>query len=1369
MDTPSTEHPGHYIRHHVLPNGMTVTKAAKLLGVGRVALSNVLNGKASLSEAMAGRLAETFDADKEQLLRMQGVFDHAQGTVGRAKSRARVHIPALFQIRARQFEAWADMISTRDHLPALLRKLIVSTGTEMSRVDFNAFDNAQRHGWDGLVVADQATPWIPVGASGWEFGVNQDPKRKAESDYIARTEAVPETVRRDMTFVFVSPRTWPGKVKWVDDKRSDRKWRDVRAYDASDLEQWIETSIPAQVWLTELLNDDIQNVRSLERCWAEWANVCKPRLIDTLFSWAVQVFSPRLNQWLNASDADPLVVTADSREEALAGLYCLFAHTNAGCMEKVIVISSQELLSRVAVEQSDIVTVLDTEEAQRAVGVQSGRKTILITNRNLPRRSGDDDRNEIRFGLVPPDAFRTALEPMRLDGGKDQIERLVEEAGRSLTVLRRRLSQVPAIEVPPWASDKEATRRLIPFALVRAWTEDSEADMSAIATMAGVDDADVQVYFGDLLAMTPSPVWAVGNHRGVLSQVDIFYAVSQRVTRLDLEHFFTVADAVLGERDPSLDLPEEKRWAAAIYEKSRRHSSALQMGIAGTLVWLSVHGNSVFRHINGDLNGMVGAFVRNLLTPFNEEKWLSQKAFLMSYAEAAPDVFLDMLEEDLAQPNPTLLALMQPVSRGFGASPARTELLWALEGLAWNPGTLGRVVDVLGELAKIPLDDNWVNKPAESLAAIFRAWMPQTTAPIPKRIALLKRLTSRAPDVAWQLCVDQFSPHSKIGHYSHRPTWREDAIGHGEVATRGEVHKFANAAFDLAIEWEDPDANKLGDLLDCLAGLPEPMARSVWDAVDRWIDSDPDDWQKAELREKIRTSLLTKRGRAHRLDFATRDIARKTMLRLEPADLLAKHNWLFAKGYVEYSADELEDDELDFRARDKWVQSLRSAALHEIWSERGFDGIAELCRRAEVPGIVGWTFAQAPIKDADQRKIVHEVVKNKANVGEVERNLGLFLGGVLRGLRLDSRVALLQEYLDNMSNGKQPWEQCLRILIAAPFEPVTWNLVGELDGKKSRAYWSAVPGDVLFDIGSNDLEHVVGRLLDVDRPSTAFEAVKHEINKISSQVLIELLESIARGGTEDDRDNRIDSHAISDAFKTLTERADVTRYDLAMLEFAYAEVLSSHTEHGIRNLENVLATDSELFVQLLAFAFKRRDDGEDPPHLRAPNEGNEATLARLAYDVLSNMSRTPGSDDDGTIDDRALVTWCETTRELAKACARSEIAESMVGQLLGRCAPDPIDSIWPHSSVRDALEKIGTPLLLSHIALGHRNTRGATWRGKGGDQERDLAARYKGWARALDERHPMAARLLLDLAASYEHEAQTWDADGEVRQRLEGW
>lgn len=55
MKNPS--HPGSIVKHDCLePLGLTVTKAAEWLGVSRVALSELLNGRAGMSPEMALRL-----------------------------------------------------------------------------------------------------------------------------------------------------------------------------------------------------------------------------------------------------------------------------------------------------------------------------------------------------------------------------------------------------------------------------------------------------------------------------------------------------------------------------------------------------------------------------------------------------------------------------------------------------------------------------------------------------------------------------------------------------------------------------------------------------------------------------------------------------------------------------------------------------------------------------------------------------------------------------------------------------------------------------------------------------------------------------------------------------------------------------------------------------------------------------------------------------------------------------------------------------------------------------------------------------------------------------------------------------------------
>ena len=73
MKTPP--HPGRIVRRECLePLGLTVTAAAKGLGVTRKALSELLNGKSGISPEMAIRLAKAFGSRAEVWLGIQ--MDH---------------------------------------------------------------------------------------------------------------------------------------------------------------------------------------------------------------------------------------------------------------------------------------------------------------------------------------------------------------------------------------------------------------------------------------------------------------------------------------------------------------------------------------------------------------------------------------------------------------------------------------------------------------------------------------------------------------------------------------------------------------------------------------------------------------------------------------------------------------------------------------------------------------------------------------------------------------------------------------------------------------------------------------------------------------------------------------------------------------------------------------------------------------------------------------------------------------------------------------------------------------------------------------------------------------------------------------------
>jgi len=76
--------PGEVLRQLCLePLNLTVTDAARPLGVSRKALSSILNGRAGISPEMAVRLSMAFNTSAESWLNQQLQYDlwHAEKTV----------------------------------------------------------------------------------------------------------------------------------------------------------------------------------------------------------------------------------------------------------------------------------------------------------------------------------------------------------------------------------------------------------------------------------------------------------------------------------------------------------------------------------------------------------------------------------------------------------------------------------------------------------------------------------------------------------------------------------------------------------------------------------------------------------------------------------------------------------------------------------------------------------------------------------------------------------------------------------------------------------------------------------------------------------------------------------------------------------------------------------------------------------------------------------------------------------------------------------------------------------------------------------------------------------------------------------------
>lgn len=1331
--------------------GASISEAARRLKVARPGLSNLVAGKARVTKAMATKLAQEFGLDGEALMRDQGRVDAA--TVRRASDAAcAARADAVWQQNAADYHditstdiaRWAETSRARAVLPALVRRLVYAVAPDARTVDFPGHDAGQRPGWDGRVDAPRPSPWVPEEVSGWELSVSGDLQGKPNADITERRKLT-AAERESTVFVFVTARNWPGKDAWASKQRDVGDWRDVRAFDATDLAQWLDQSAPTQAWFAHELNRSIEGVRSLEEIARAWTDATKPPLSMKLFDPAMEAHRTRLHDWLAAPNERPFVVVADSVDEATAFLSVALKEPDGSvgaAASAACTLSSADALRRLAAAAPQAVLITENPETERAAAALFRTHRVIIAR----ARTTVEQDPDIALEPVADDSFDAALEDMGIE--RDEWPRWRAEAGNSPTILRRRLALSPELRRPAWAQQPDLLRKLVPIFFAGAWKRDVAGDVGCIELMANKKIADVERDVAELTALADAPVWALGSYRGLVSRKDALFAIADAITPEDLYEFLKLAELVFSLDDPQFDLPVDERWRASILGKHPEVSGALRQAVAELLVLLALYGDQLLDARLGNVATRIEMLVGRVLKGANARGWLSRQGDLQLLAEAAPDAFLSAVETDLRSADPQLLAMLRPVGSAPFDGPDRTGLLWALEITAWRRDNFVRVFDALARLSEVRIDDNWSNKPENSLYSLVRYWWPQTAAPIADRIRKVEAFAKTRSPAAWRLLMRQLSNHDHASANAH-PRWRNDAAGREARPMHDDQFAMQRKALDLLLAWPTYTTDQLGELFELFADLPDEDRGTIVDRAEAWLAEGPSDHDRSELAERLRRFVLRHQRRG--ADKTSTKRVTAFAAKLVPENLVMRHRWLFADYYVPESNGEIEDEKFDFDARDRRITDAREQAVRELYAADGLSGVVALLRSGNAPGAVGHAL-YAVIDPADHARIIDELLA-WPDPGMAQAIDSCLLSFVHRSDDAARDVLFADASRSN--------EHVLRLFMGAPFQRSTWEAIERARPAVSLDYWKRIALQP-WHLAPADVTYMIDRALAAGRPLATFQAVGMLSKKIDASDLTRVLRAIPTAGAEEAGIVRIDPWHIGEALAAVAVDDAMPLAERASLEFLFFDALR-HDQHGIPALEQLIADDPNEFVQLVTMVFKRDDGTSDPPD--ETSDEQRRALTTKVWGVLEHLRRIPGTRTDGSIDTSALLAWIIAVRDGCAAAGRQASGDRRIGNVLGK-APAGKDGHWPHPAVRDALDAIGTEEVNSGFHTGKFNSRGVHWRAPGGVQERDLAKKFRDDAEAIRLDHPFTARCLLELAADYDHQGRWHDTDEAVRKRL---
>ncbi len=924
------------------------------------------------------------------------------------------------------------------------------------------------------------------------------------------------------------------------------------------------------------------------------------------------------------------------------------------------------------------------------------------------------------------------------DAGTITQENLPEDLKKAFT--QPAFASIPAeltvIQPEPGKTDWSLHQHATDLALaniIGAWNEKNKADISILNTMTTESYSTWVLKAREVLQLLGSPFSLRNGLWEITERTSLWNALGSRIFDQHLDTFKKSAVAVLTERDPSFELPSEERYAASIHGKVLTHSSALRKGIAEGLALLGNIPGALINCSRGKAEATAVLAIREIFANADWVLWGSLNSLHPVLAEAAPDEFLDAVENALRLSSCPFDELFFQEGNGITGGNYLSGLLWALEGLAWDEKYLVRVCVVLGELARHDPGGKWANRPTNSLSTILLPWLPQTIAPIEKREVAVQTLCKESPEIAWKLIISLLPNQHQMSAGSHKPSWRniipedwEKGVTHHEYWVQ--ISFYA----ELAVSMANNDTAKLGELIDHFDNLPKPS----FDKFLERLSSDailelPED-RRLHLWGRL-TRFISKHRRFSDAKWALNEellspietVAKK----LAPSNPLNLYQHLFSDRDFD-----LYEERGTWEEQRKKIDEYRQKAGEEILKLGGIESVIKFAEVVESPALVGHSLRYVDNIEIDK-------VLLPTYLGSENRKLSFFISGYVKG-RHHTKGWSWADELD-----KSGWEsaQVSQFLSYLPFTNETWDRAADWLGDAQGEYWLKADANPYEADGA--LGIAIDKLIEHRRPHAAINCLARMHHAKQPLNVTQCVSALLAALSSSEPSYSMDSHNIVELIKFLQVNSEVVKDDLFRVEWAYLPLLDHDCDGVPKLLESRLASDPEFFCEIIRLIYRsKKSDNE-------PSEETKA-IATNAWRLLRKWRTPPGVQEDGGFNDAHFSSWLQRVKEISTESGHLEVALINVGKVLIHCPPDA-NGLWINHTVAEALNARDAEDMRKGFETGTFNSRSFHSVDSTGKPERELAEQYRHKTRAVENAgyHRLAVSLR-QLADSYNREAE---------------
>lgn len=1239
-------------------------------------------------------------------------------------------------VSATELAVWADKAVARGLLPELIGMLVSASieAKDLHENDFPTEEGTNSGGWDGHTQTTQKHTYIPTGIGGWEMGCNKGYKAKAESDYMSRTGAIDGKERKKTNFVFVTPRRWSSKKQWVQDKTKLKEWKSVRVLDAEDIVKWCMKHPSVTLWLKEKINGKSDEATSGKDRLRYTASSLTIDLPSKFITSGRDAEMKELALLLRSGSAFSCTVHSQSIAESelfiLSVINNLPAKSQEEIMSRTIIVETNAEFLKLIKQQEDLVLVPVFQSPNASLAVSAGHSVII------PRgRTSAPSPTAITLPLLNADVAAEAIKEEFDDFNK--AHEMAQLCRLSYSAFLRRLSKHPELRLAYWVKDQTGGPELVPALLAGVWRDDNEQDKKVIEELAGMP---YDQYIAKLQAWSldeDPPIAHRGNTWRVVDVEDASRLLASFTTKQQYDLFGKVYVRVISSEDPAFDLAANERWTANVMGYSRPYSNELMEGMASSLARL------VSMNEDGVITGYAtyqdwaNYLVKQVLDEANKDatgkKWYSLQHVLSILAETAPDVFLEAVEKALKDPTQIMKTMFVNDEDMFTSSP-HTQLLFALETLAWNDDYLPRVALCLAGLEELDPGGKVANRPFSSLHDLLSIIMPQSTMSQETRLAILDLVSRKYPQVSRKLAISLIPNNHETYIQKGPPTFRHGWYKAGKKSiTYNELYANISAIVDRIIELYRGHEDELVEVVGILDQLPVADYDKILDTLAN-IDLDKiSDASRNDIWSKIR-KLINRHREFPDAKWSYPsdkiDALEKVYYAFTPSDTYQQVAWLFTRGEVSI----LDPDGHDWQRNREIAATHRDDAVKTIYEAEGLDGIEKLADQVEDAFLVGYALDQLSPKE--ESRLLGLLSSQNNKLKELLKGY-TYKQSQKRGVEFVSKVLEL--------NKDWPDDQISELLKSSPASRKLWDVVAEQSPEVQKDYWSnATP----YGLGAEfeSYPYMAEQFLKYDRPYEAIAAINYSekhMTEVSSRLILDTLDKLKSTPPDDIHvsDNMI-SYYVEEVLKVLSKREDVKEDDLVSLQISYYPLLHESRGTATKELQSKFATDPELFIELLCLNYKARS----APKRAEPSEEVQKK-AMLAHKIIEGMHTLPGLQEDRTVDYDQLKTWTDKVLERVNEEDRSSVGGHELGGFIYRASMADKAEPWPREEVCRLLDEVDNDKFVEGFVMQAFNYDGVRFVSLEDTDDLDHAAVADKRASEISTLYPQAARILRKVSA----------------------